>query len=291
MPGGAPGARKYFAQVFSLALHSLMQLVRSPSHSRRAEAARQWARRSLWAVAIGGVIIAMLMFALDVREIAWMPPRGTAFLWPLRILTDFGKSAYVLWLLAATLLAVLIVAPAIANPRRMLLARFGTRIQFLFLAVLVPNIVGELSKGIVGRGRPFAGGEANAFNFSHFAWSETYASFPSSHAITGFALAFAVSAVWPRMRAAMMVYAVVIAGTRLVLLAHHPSDVIAGALLGAIGAMFVRYWFAARHLVFAIKAEGAIVPLSEPTWESLKSRVARRSLHTGRATPDRGAAT
>ena len=30
-----------------------------------------------------------------------MPPRGTPSLWPVRILTDFGKDAYVLWLLAA----------------------------------------------------------------------------------------------------------------------------------------------------------------------------------------------
>ena len=66
MPAGAPGARNYFAEVISLALHSLRQLVRSSSHSRRAEAARQWARRSLWAMAIGGVVIAMHRAAVEV---------------------------------------------------------------------------------------------------------------------------------------------------------------------------------------------------------------------------------
>ena len=34
---------------------------------------------------------------------------------------------------------------------------------------LVPVLVGDVLKWIVGRGRPFVGGEANAFNFSHFA--------------------------------------------------------------------------------------------------------------------------
>ncbi len=57
-------------------------------------------------------------------------------------------------------------------------------------------------------------------------------------------------------------------------LAHHPSDVVAGALLGMIGAMLVRYWFAARHLAFTIRSDGAILPLAGPSPGHLK-RVAR----------------
>jgi membrane-associated phospholipid phosphatase len=45
-----------------------------------------------------------------------------------------------------------------------------------------------------------------------------------------------------------------------VLLAHHPSDVLAGALVGLSGAMVVRYWFAARRLGLAVDANGQIVP-------------------------------
>jgi membrane-associated phospholipid phosphatase len=142
--------------------------------------------------------------------------------------------------------------------------------------VLVPVLAGEVIKWIVGRGRPFVGGEANAFNFAHFAGTEAYASFPSGHAVTSFALAFAVSAIWPRARAAMVVYAILIAISRLVLLAHHPSDVVAGALIGVVGAMFVRYWFAARRLGFAISRDGSIVPLAGPSLDRLK-RVARRA--------------
>jgi len=84
-------------------------------------------------------------------------------------------------------------------------------------------------------------------------------SLPSAHAVTAFALAFAVSALWPRLRVFMFTYAIVILLTRLVLLAHHPSDVVAGALVGMVGAMAVRYWFAARRLGFAIRADGTIV--------------------------------
>ena len=118
------------------------------------------------------------------------------------------------------------------------------------------------------------GGKADAFNFVPFAGTEAYASFPSGHAIASFALAFAVSALWPQARAPMIVYAMLIAASRLVLLAHHPSDVVAGALLGIVGAMFVRYWFAARRLGFAIRHDGTIVPLAGPSPAHLK-RVAR----------------
>ncbi len=275
-PAVPSGSSNYFSELFAVVRISLAQLVRPPSHSRRAEAARRSARHALLLTATIGAVIIALMYALDAREIGLMPPRGTASLWPVRILTDFGKSEYVLESLAALLFAVAMITPRLRGTSRSLLLGFGTRLQLVFFAVLVPVLAGEVIKWVVGRGRPFAGGEANAFNFSHFAGTEAYASFPSGHAITSFALAFAVSAVWPRARPAMIVYAVLIAISRLVLLAHHPSDVVAGALIGVIGAMFVRYWFAARRLGFAIRHDGAIVPLPGPSLGHLK-RVARKA--------------
>ena len=272
---GIGASSSYLSGFSAVALTSITQLVRRPSHSRRAEAARRSARHALLLAAIVGAAILALMYVLDAREIALMPPRGSAGLWPVRILTDFGKAAYVLWLLAAMLLAVALVAPRLRTSRSSLLA-FGTRLQFLFFAVLVPVLAGELIKWIVGRGRPFVGGEANAFNFAHFAGTEAYASFPSGHAITAFALALAVSSLWPQARLAMAVYAILIAASRLVLLAHHPSDVVAGALIGVIGAMVVRYWFAARRLGFGIRRDGAIVPLAGPSLGHFKG-VARKA--------------
>jgi membrane-associated phospholipid phosphatase len=273
---GIGGQSNYFPQLFASVRLSLIQLVRSPSHSRRAEAARRSARHILLLTALLGAAIIALMYVLDAAEIGLMPPRGTSSLWPVRILTDFGKSAYVLWLLAAMLLSAALIAPLLRGTSRSLLPGLGLRLQFVFFAVLVPVLASEAIKWIVGRGRPFVGGEANPFNFAHFAGTEAYASFPSGHAVTSFALAFAVSAIWPRARAAMVVYAILIAISRLVLLAHHPSDVVAGALIGVVGAMFVRYWFAARRLGFAIRRDGTIVPLAGPSLGRLK-RVARRA--------------
>src|SRR5260221_6673603 len=174
---GIGGRWGYFSQVLCLARMSATELVRRPSHSRRAEAARRSARRGLLLVAIVSAAIIALMVALDVTEIGLMPPRGTASLWPVRILTDFGKSAYVLWLLAIMLFAVAIMSPRLRATSRSLLLGFGVRLQFLFFAVLVSVLAGEVIKWIVWRCRPVAGGQADAFNFVPFAGTEAYASF------------------------------------------------------------------------------------------------------------------
>ena len=270
-------SQNYASRFVKLAWLSLTQLVRTPSHSRRAEAARRAARHVLWLSAGLGATIIVLMYAIDAWEIAQMPKRGTPSLWWVRILTDFGKDEYVLAVLAVLLIAVAIVSPALRGIQRSLLLGLGTRLQFIFCAVIASNLVTEVLKYCIGRGRPFVGGEANAFHFSHFAGNPAYYSFPSGHATTAFALALAVSAVWPQARVAMAVYALIIAATRLVLLAHHPSDVVAGAMVGIVGAMFVRYWFAARRLGFAIQRDGSIVSLVGPSSGRLK-RVARGAL-------------
>jgi membrane-associated phospholipid phosphatase len=269
--GAAPG---YLSGLFALVRLSLIQLIHSPSHSRSAEAARRLAWHSLLIGAGIGIAIVALMYLLDAAEIGLMPTRGDPALWLVRILTDLGKAGFVLWSLAGLLLVVVIAAPAMHGAARGAILTLAVRLQFLILAVVIPVIAGEIIKWAVGRGRPFVGGAANAFNFVPFTGTNAYASFPSSHSITAFALAFAVSAVWPRARAAMMVYAVLIAASRLVLLAHHPSDVVAGALVGVIGAMVVRYWFAARHLAFTIHRDGEIVPVR--SFRGHLKRVARR---------------
>ncbi|MGL9617734.1 phosphatase PAP2 family protein [Bradyrhizobium sp. U531] len=258
----SPAPRPFYpAQLLAVSGRALAQLVRTPSHSRRAEAARKLARHSLWLSAAGAALVIVLMVAFDQTEIQLMPARGTPALWPIRILTDFGKDEYLLIALGAALVVLALVAAGLHGTRRALLLGLGTRVQFLFLSIAVSAFAAEILKYIAGRGRPFVGGKANPFNFVPFEGSGAYASLPSGHAVAAFALAFAVSALWPRLRVFMFTYAIVILLTRLVLLAHHPSDVAAGALVGMVGAMAVRYWFAARRLAFAIRADGTIVPL------------------------------
>ena len=82
------------------------------------------------------------------------------------------------------------------------------------------------------------------------------------------AAAVAIGAVWPRARPLMWLYALTIMFSRVVVVAHHPSDVIAGALVGAVGALLVRRCFAARRLVFSPRD---LRPYPWPSWRRLKA--------------------
>jgi len=257
-PATSGEAASYFTRLYRLVLSSIGPLMRPSSDPRAKEAARKFWRQALMLIAIGAIAVVVLMVEADFPEIKLMPPRNSPSLWPVRILTDFGKAAFVLWSIFALLVATALVAAAARDAVRSRLFRLMTELQYLLLAVMVPLVAGELVKWMVGRGRPFVG--PDPFTFSHFSGASAYASFPSAHAITSVALAFAVSALWPRLRLPMIVYAVLIIASRLVLLAHHPSDVTAGALFGLVGAMAVRYWFAARRVGFAIGHDGAILP-------------------------------
>jgi membrane-associated phospholipid phosphatase len=152
-----------------------------------------------------------------------------------------------------------LVFPLLRGAARTGLLRLASHVEYLLLAVALPLAFAQIIKYIVGRGRPFVGGEANPFNFVPFTGKEAYFSFPSAHAVTAFALAFGVAAIWPRMRIPIVIYAVLIGASRLVLLAHHPSDVVGGAVIGLLGALAMRYWFAVREIGFAVDADGTIV--------------------------------
>jgi membrane-associated phospholipid phosphatase len=258
-PAAISETQSYPSQLLTLIGRSAAQLVRAPTAPHRAEAVRRLRGQALWLMAGGAVLIVALMFGFDATEIGLMPPRGAPSAWPARFITDFGKDSYVLTSLAAALIVMALVYPMMRGASRGRLLRFAGHIEYLFCAVALPVFFTEIIKYVVGRGRPFVGGKANPFNFAPFTGTEAYFSFPSAHSATAFALALAVAAIWPRLRVPMFIYALAIAASRLVMLAHHPSDVVGGAVVGLVGALAVRTWFAARELGFAIGESGKIV--------------------------------
>jgi len=90
-----------------------------------------------------------------------------------------------------------------------------------------------LLKNLSCRGRPNAA-DAGAF-FSRFPCNPAdyaHASFPSGHATTAFALAALLALWYPRWAAGFLALAGLVGLSRVVLGAHFPSDVLAGAALG-----------------------------------------------------------
>jgi undecaprenyl-diphosphatase len=181
-------------------------------------------------------------------------------------LTDYGKSPWFLVPIATALLVIAAMAsPKLSQMSRGVLAAVAVRLGFLLLAIGLPGLAVTIGKRLIGRARPLVNGSVEPFSYRPFGWEVEYASLPSGHAVDAFAAAMAIGALWPRTRPFMWTYAVLVAVSRIVLTAHFPSDVIAGALIGVIGVLLVRDWFAARGLSFVLGADGAVRPLPGPS--------------------------
>jgi undecaprenyl-diphosphatase len=200
------------------------------------------------------VVVVISMFGLDTAASDWANHEPHWFRALFEAITDFGLSGWFLIPFAIGVLALAaMISPALSYMSRGVLLALAARFGFLFLAIGVPGLFVTIVKRMIGRARPYVGGFDHPFDYKPFIWRSEYASMPSGHSTTAVAAAIAIGAIWPRMRPVMWVYAITIMASRVFVIAHHPSDVIAGALTGAVGAFLLRRWFAAHRLVFCAR--------------------------------------
>ncbi len=76
------------------------------------------------------------------------------------------------------------------------------------------------------------------------AWRPDHWSFPSGHTATIVALMSALWWLWPRHLLFYILVAAIVAGSRIVVGAHYPSDVMAGALVAVLSTRYVALMFA-----------------------------------------------
>lgn len=220
--------------------------------------------------------VAAAMLWLDEWEIPFHRQMPHWLLVLSSVVSDAGKSSWFLVPSGMVLVGLAAVtSPRVGRTAYLTLWAIAARVAFVFFAIALPSLVGTVAKRLIGRARPPLFHQAGPFDFALFSWQVEYASMPSGHATTVFAAAIAIGAMFPRARVVMWIYAGLVALSRVVLAAHYPSDVIAGAAVGTAGALFVRWWFAARRLGFAIGPDGAVHALPGPSLQRIK-RVARR---------------
>jgi membrane-associated phospholipid phosphatase len=182
-------------------------------------------------------------------------------------ITDFGQSQWVLVPLGLLIAALTLFSPALDRMGRAVMAVAAVRLGYVFIAVGLPGLTITIGKRLIGRVRPSTLGP---FAYEPFSWRPDLASFPSGHATTAFAALIAISIVFPRARAVLWAYAVLIAASRIVVDAHYTSDVIAGAACGTIGALWIRDWFALRGLGFFIATDGTVRLKPWPSRQRIK---------------------
>ncbi len=231
-----------------------------------------------FAIAAGVVVLVFLLvqFMADAASIKAVGHAPRWLVWGFDQITDFGKSGWFLWPLGI-LFIVLAALPALPRVPQLVLTSIMVRVGFLFAAIAVPGLFTNIVKHFFGRARPLVGGSLDPYLFSPLTWPAAYASLPSGHAATVFSALVAFGTFWPRARTVLWIYALLIAVSRVMVTAHYPSDVLAGAVVGVAGAMLVRRYFALRRLAFSVGPDGAVHQYPGPSFKRIKS-VARELL-------------
>ena len=223
------------------------------------------------------VVFLLGVFIIDaaaIRAVAHVPRWVISFF---DVITDFGKSGWFLWPLGILFLGLAALPLGLSRLSQRVLAAAMVRVGFLFAAIALPGIFTNIVKHIFGRARPGVGGSIDPTLFAPFSWPAAYASLPSGHATTAFSVLVIFGSLWPRARTYLLIYALLIAASRIAVTAHYPTDVATGALVGIVGAIMVRRYFALRGLGFSVRPDGSVHQLPGPSWKRIKS-VARELL-------------
>jgi membrane-associated phospholipid phosphatase len=130
---------------------------------------------------------------------------------------------------------------------------WSMRILFFFVAISASGLINILIKWLAGRNRPINLFNSGLFGFDHFRMMYESTSFPSGHAVTAFTLATAISILFPRWSIPAFAAAVIIGASRIIITSHYLSDVLAGAGIGILCTLAVKYFFDRYNVKLARK--------------------------------------
>jgi membrane-associated phospholipid phosphatase len=122
------------------------------------------------------------------------------------------------------------------------------RALFVLCSLSLCGIVLHLIKWIAGRHRPIDLFNHGYFGFNYFGIGYELTSFPSGHAQTAFTLATALTILFPRWGIPAFLVAGAVGISRIVLTSHYLSDVIAGAGIGILFTLAVKYLFDRKQI-------------------------------------------
>jgi undecaprenyl-diphosphatase len=172
-------------------------------------------------------IIVLIFF--DTR--IWLAARGVIgsdFYYITDLLTNWGLSLFY------AIFAILLVYAFIKKNRK----QINLCVAYLLTQLVFSLGVVRLLKIVLGRARPGHGSEFTFFS-THF----RYNSFPSGHSadafVSGVFLYYLLKhSKYPGCRFLPLIYAFLIALSRVFISSHYPSDVAAGMAIGILGAWF-----------------------------------------------------
>lgn len=182
-------------------------------------------RHILIALLLGG-LVAVCYHLVDRSAAIWARGLDPGIVAVFKRVTVLGSSAPYLIVLA-------VLYPAL----RFCLRRQETarRSLFVFAAIVTSGLTVDLLKGVVARWRPIAFfADPSQYGFAFFKIGYKHNSFPSGHAATAWAVACALTLLYPRLRVLWIGAAALVAASRVIVGAHYPGDVLAGAWFGVV---------------------------------------------------------
>lgn len=208
-------------------------------------------RRSVLPILIGFAVAIAALYLLDHPISQWAQETAQPVRPFFRWITRWGESD---WILIPTVIGWLggwLLSLATRERMKLVAGQVAAICGFIFVGVGLPSLAATLLKRAVGRGRPETWTLEAPLSFQPMNWGAwEYQSFPSGHATTAFSLAAVIAFLWPRAFWPALVFAALIALSRVILGEHYPTDITAGAVLGVLGAYAVRNLFVARGWLF-----------------------------------------
>ena len=160
-------------------------------------------------------------------------------------LTQFGDSLYYFVPIVITWIVLKII-----NTNNSYLKTLSDICLFLFWNILISGTLVQIFKHILARPRPELFFSSNETSLVFFSFESQLHSFPSGHSTTVFAFAFSMALLFPRLKNFWLIFASIIALTRVIITAHFVSDIIAGAFVSYLVSIYLGKYFLDRKKLF-----------------------------------------
>jgi membrane-associated phospholipid phosphatase len=186
----------------------------------------QFLKNSKWMLSFV-LVLPVFFFSLDTTAVLWVRDLHTHNVELSAVLKYIG---YFINIIAhgSTLIGTAFLLYVIGRQYNQRIYEIG---RSLFIGLVSAGITVQVLKHLIGRARPRI---TDASLFIGPSLKSGYDSFPSGHTTLAFCLAIILSYHLPRYRALFYLFGIIVGLVRVEDLAHFPSDVLGGAIVGTI---------------------------------------------------------